>query len=741
MPRSIQRILFVYPETYLSSGGGIATYLHHAIRAHLEAGRDVHLVTWLTPSDPLYFKEIKQQAYAPLTAEKVTVVRLGEEIQTINPVGGRNKNVSDLLYPYVAKLEEVFQPDLIEGTDYLFPLHSYLERRRAGLHRSNVPIATFNHGLLNEIYPATALFPTEPAMRELACEIQVIRWSDFVLAPSDSAAARIREIRRKSEGIHIIREPFTVKEWIRHSHFDPSRFLYFGRVSFGKGVDIFAGMLTAINDHWPVSDVTFLGRRVEMPFRRSDAVEFINARLHPNLRDKVKMLDHVGREEISKIIDGAGFFGNFSRSETFSYTTLEALERGVVPLLLRDSPMAELLPPNLRDPGTFAEVPHRTTDICRILNFWTKDYSALMAEAQAFAAKLSSPSAYAAAYDAMIPAISNTKKPSIKPRYGGEDVTVLVCTHNDADLLRGALRSVFEQTVKVHEIIVLDDGTTEPEHIAMLDNFTREPFLRVIRVNNMGLVAGRNVLVESARTDFVIFLDADDRLAPTFVEKTLAAVNSDPDRWAAVITRRKNFGTNDHEMQFFLLDTPAHWIFNDLRMTALIRRETLEHIRFDPSIRNGEADDWWWWLNFTLHGYEATFVPESLFFYRTIPGSMSLPWSSGQAALTAELLKRCAATAASKEVDLAHAFQWVLGAAYMNKWDADQIQATHHASAEQKQAAVERAMQPIVTMVGRKRAGTLMLLGRRIVRSHPLLRRLAHATLQRLFPSPQSSGR
>jgi hypothetical protein len=395
--------------------------------------------------------------------------------------------------------------------------------------------------------------------------------------------------------------------------------------------------------------------------------------------------------------------------------------------------MAELLPPSFRENGTFAEVPHRAEEICTVLNFWTRDYSARMTKAQEFAAQLTSPQVYASAYDSLLPRQNSSRQPKPKVRYLGEDVTVLISTHNDADELQEAVVSVFQQTVKVREILILDDGTTSPEHIAKIDRLSQQPFVRLIRVNNMGLVAGRNVLVEHAKTELIVFLDADDRLAPTYIEKTLAAVNSEPERWSAVVTRRKNFGINDHEMQFFLLDTPAHWIFNDLRMTALIKRSVLERIRFDPSIRNGEADDWWWWLNFTLHGYEATFVPEPLFHYRTVPGSMSLPWSHGQAALTVELLKRCATTAGRHDVDMTQALQWALSAAYKNKWDADHLQASQQISADDKRKALERAAQQLDAIVGHQRAGALLRIGKRIVRSHPLVHRLAHSALQRLF--------
>jgi hypothetical protein len=82
------------------------------------------------------------------------------------------------------------------------------------------------------------------------------------------------------------------------------------------------------------------------------------------------------------------------------------------------------------------------------------------------------------------------------------------------------------------------------------------------------------------------------------------------------------------------------FLWNDLRMTSLIETATLRSVNFRPSMRHGEADDWDFWLRFNELGYKAAMLPQALFHYRVTPGSMSWPWSSGQAALTAELLSK-----------------------------------------------------------------------------------------------------
>src|SRR4029453_18958110 len=118
------------------------------------------------------------------------------------------------------------------------------------------------------------------------------------------------------------------------------------------------------------------------------------------------------------------FFANFSRSETFSYTTLEALSRGVVPLVMHDSPMGEFFPSHLRQAGGFRDGPHRTEQIEEVLRFWVSNYVTALPALQARACELTLPNAYAAAY-------ADLDRPTphpggFTPCFSGADVSILM---------------------------------------------------------------------------------------------------------------------------------------------------------------------------------------------------------------------------------------------------------------------------------------------------------------------------
>jgi glycosyltransferase involved in cell wall biosynthesis len=119
-------------------------------------------------------------------------------------------------------------------------------------------------------------------------------------------------------------------------------------------------------------------------------------------------------------------------------------------------------------------------------------------------------------------------------------ITVVVPTYNRAVLLEATLRAILAQSVPVHEVIVVDDGSTDETPSVC----ARQPKnVRYLRQENTGLPAfGRNRAIAEATGEWIAFCDSDDQWHPRKLEIQLAAIEATGAQWAV-----SGFGLIDPE--------------------------------------------------------------------------------------------------------------------------------------------------------------------------------------------------
>lgn len=200
--------------------------------------------------------------------------------------------------------------------------------------------------------------------------------------------------------------------------------------------------------------------------------------------------------------------------------------------------------------------------------------------------------------------------------------TVVIPCFNHGRFVADAVRSAIAQTDADVRVVVIDDGSTDPASVAACAaTASLGKNVLVKRQENRGLPAARNagalIARDEAWGEYLVFLDADDWIEPSFVSRLHQALLADraPEVSHAFCQEQLvELGTGVWRVPewdpILLLVTNLHPV------TTLIRREAFERVGgFDETLTQG-YEDWDFWIRLSGLGYRGVRVREPLFVWR-----------------------------------------------------------------------------------------------------------------------------
>lgn len=189
-------------------------------------------------------------------------------------------------------------------------------------------------------------------------------------------------------------------------------------------------------------------------------------------------------------------------------------------------------------------------------------------------------------------------------------VSIVIPCYNQEEYLTDAIKSAEGQTHEDIEIVVVDDGSVPP-----LNKNNYPQWIDIIPQANKGLPAARNAGIQVASGEWILPLDADDKIHPDFITKALATAaqhNAD-----IISTGLQFFGTKVGKLM--PEPAPTHRDFlrkNRINCCSLFRKAMWVKLGgYDERMRDG-FEDWYFWLCATAAGYTVRVVQEPLFYYR-----------------------------------------------------------------------------------------------------------------------------
>jgi hypothetical protein len=218
-------------------------------------------------------------------------------------------------------------------------------------------------------------------------------------------------------------------------------------------------------------------------------------------------------------------------------------------------------------------------------------------------------------------------------------VSVIIPAFNAASFIEGALQSALGQTYERLEVIVVDDGSQDETAALVEAVAAKDPRVTLLRQENAGVAAARNLAIEHSRGTYVAPLDADDRWHPMKLEREVARLEAGgPEMgmvyswWVAV---NEDGGVTGATTPLSIegdLHECLVWInFVGAASVPIFRRSALDRVGYyDPSLRarGGQGcEDWDLTLRVAEH-FEVGVVPAYLTEYRVVVGSMSFNCAS-----------------------------------------------------------------------------------------------------------------
>jgi peptidoglycan/xylan/chitin deacetylase (PgdA/CDA1 family) len=206
-------------------------------------------------------------------------------------------------------------------------------------------------------------------------------------------------------------------------------------------------------------------------------------------------------------------------------------------------------------------------------------------------------------------------------------VSVIIPAYNAEKTLRDTLKSLQVQTHPKWEAIVIDDGSSDATAVIASRFAQQDRRIRFVSQQNSGPCVARNVGIRMAQFDWLLFLDSDDWIAPTHLQRLTETLLADPrlDGVHCGCVYVAPDGTLSNEMYGDdspdLFPTAArHCVFHIC--SCVVRKALVEEVGgWDSSICS--CEDWDLWQRIARAGARFGAVKEVLAYYRMQPNSLS----------------------------------------------------------------------------------------------------------------------
>lgn len=194
-------------------------------------------------------------------------------------------------------------------------------------------------------------------------------------------------------------------------------------------------------------------------------------------------------------------------------------------------------------------------------------------------------------------------------------VSIIVPCYNQAQYLDEALQSVLDQTYTNWECIVVNDGSQDNTDEVAKKWIEKDNRFKCLYQENKGVSSARNTGIDYSSGEFILPLDADDKISPAYVALAVESFQRDG-LLKVVYCKVEKFGDEIGPLNLkpYAIKTLA--AENMIFCTAMYRKRDWELVGgYDINMIYG-LEDWEFWIALLKNGGEVKCLNEVGFYYR-----------------------------------------------------------------------------------------------------------------------------
>ncbi|QLE45940.1 glycosyltransferase (plasmid) [Nostoc sp. C052] len=633
--------------------GGIATYIGNTAAMFADAGHDITIFARSHQTEIEERNKLKIIKIIPKDTYLLNFTKAHTHSEThpafpYNVMGYWGAVSYQLAEEVINYIHIYGKPDVIESEDYSGIAYFLLQKKLLGcLELKGVPIVVNLHS------PQYLLYPADKMPSYHLCDYWVGRMEKFcilaadgILAPTQYIAQQVKTTLNPDLDIEIIPLPAPQKllhqEQLSLSSPTPGDIVYFGRLEVRKGI---IPLLEACSRLWDA------GINFELTAIGSDTWYHLEGcYMKVYLTEKYRQYINSGKLIISAPLPQAQLYERVKKAwcvvipslwENFPNTCLESMLLGKMILASSAVGHVEMLQTTEMQGGVIFDW-HDNNNFAdklnQILSYSATEILELGGKARTLILRISAPKNVLSKRIVHLQKVIGRHQdrnifPSLNyPPHGKiaypsslfkdpdisikARVSVCIPFYNCGHYISETLSSVFACNYPDLEVIIFNDGTTDKKSLETLVVIEQTySNLKIIHSENLGVAAARNKMAEIASGEYIAFLDADDRVSPTFYAQAVKVLEQYTNV-GFVASWIKEFGDSEKVWVAWNTEFPYLLAHNTLGVCTVVRKTAYLATGGMKSLLAENLEDYECWINMCEKGWLGVVIPELHYFYR-----------------------------------------------------------------------------------------------------------------------------